>query len=337
MNKNQKIIFISWTKYARHSDLLAKALGAEIYFIDNFINSRGLVWKLFFFSDYLVKTFKTFKIILNQKPDFVFVQNPPSLTPIVVIILSRILRFKVVVDSHNGAFEKPWVSIPLHRWSLERAQLVIIHNAQLLNNLKNTRLYDKISFKILNSRLSEFYNLKNEKDEEQYFLVITSFAADEPVFELLKGIMIFNASNNFSITFKITGNYKKNPQLYNQYSQEKNIEFLGFVNDEDYKRLLVNAFGAIALSTRNDVQQFALMEAVGAEVPFISSRNSTNESLFGVKMVLTENKANDISKGLEIFVKNHEKLYNNIREIKQSQTDKWNHDFNQVKTFLGIS
>ncbi len=336
MTVNQKIIFISWTKYSHHTDLLADALGAEVFFIDNFINSRGILWRLFFLVDYFAKGFKSFIIILRTKPAIVFVQNPPSLAPIAVIFFKKIFKIKVVLDSHNGAFEKPWVSIPFHSWALRKADLVTIHNNQLHTNLKDLANFQKVNFKILNSKLADYSGIKKNEQESSHFLIITSFAVDEPVNELLEGIRLFNSNNHTNIKFKITGNYNRNPELFRKYSQERNLEFLGFVSEDDYSDLLVNAYGAMALSTRNDVQQFALMEAVGAEVPFISSDNSTNRSIFNDKMVLTDNTSIKISEAIEKFIKDRDSLYKNILTIKKEQTEKWNRDFNQVKEFLGI-
>ncbi|MDH3267267.1 MAG: hypothetical protein OEM46_00290 [Ignavibacteria bacterium] len=334
---NQKIIFISWTKFSRHSDLLGQALGAEIFFIDNLISSRGILWKLFFLIDYFSKSFRTLKIIWKTRPAVVFIQNPPSLTAIVVVFFSKIFNFKVVVDSHNGAFERPWVSIPFHKWALDESDLVIVHNSELYNNLKRNPTFKDVKLKILNSRLSEFPGITKNQNGDPYMFVITSYSGDEPVFEMMEGIRLYILDNRTELKFKITGNFNKNPDLYRKYSQVKNIEFIGFVSEIDYNSHLVNAYGVISLSTRNDVQQFALMEAVGAEVPFISSKNSTNESLFNDRMILSENNALEIAAAIEKFVRERDRFYGNVLEIKRMQHDKWWRDFNEVKTFLSIT
>ena len=159
--------------------------------------------------------------------------------------------------------KKPWVSVPFFRkWALKNADIVTVHNTQLYNRLRKS--YINVNFKILNSRLAKFDKVLDETGEDKpYFLVVSAFSADEPMEILLKGIKLFENRNPDKVAFKLTGNYKKRPLLYEEYYQEPHIQFLGFVSDDKYKNLFMNALGILSLSSRDDVQQFALMEAVG--------------------------------------------------------------------------
>lgn len=326
---DQKIIFISWTSFARHTELLGKSLDAKIFYIGKYIKFKGLLWKLLSPVDYILKSLKSLKLILKNKPDVVLVQNPPSIAPVIIVSFSKIFRFKTVIDSHNGAFEKPWIDIPFHKWALRNATIVTIHNNVLFDRLTADKNFRNINFKILNSRLSDFPAGLKEISQEKYFLIISSFSGDEPMEILLQGIDNF-LKHNKNFNFKITGNYKKNIQLYNQYCGKNNIEFLGFVDDSQYDYLVVNAYGIIALSTRDDVQQFALMEAVGAEVPFISNKNKTNIDLFEDKMVLIENNSDKVSDGVMDFINNKNKLNECIIDIKIQQQIKWEKGFDML-------
>lgn len=336
MNKESKIIFISWSSHHSHTQQLGDALGANIYYVNNLINSRGLIWRLFFLIDYISKGFRTLIIILKENPEVVFVQNPPSFAIIVVVLISFIKRIKVVSDTHNGAFEEPWFSVPLHKWALKKANLVIVHNQQLFNELKNKADLKSVHFKVLNSRITDFSSVKKEIQPEKYFLIISTFHGDEPMDRLLEGIRLFNSEYEGNIKFKVTGNYKKKPLLYSEYSKDKNIEFLGFVDQIKYNYLLVNAFGVISLSTRDKVQQFSLMEAIGAEVPFISTDNMTNKALFGEKMILTKNEPTCISKSIIKFLKINDILSNDVKLIKRELSDKWKSDFKSIKSLLNL-
>ena len=182
-------------------------------------------------------------------------------------------------------------------------------------------------------------DFKVRKDDFQkacYFLIISTFSNDEPMAILLEAIKYFNAYNYDKITFKITGNYKKKLHLYSKYSQENNIEFLGFIPLEEYNHLLINSFGVIALTTRDNVQQCAVIEAVSAKVPFISNINSTNCCLFDSEMILTEITSEEIAKSIELFIKNKLTLDKNIIEINKRLQGIWENDFNIIKKELGI-
>lgn len=327
---DHKIIFISWTPYGRHTELLGKSLKAEIFYIGKFIKSKGILWKLLFPIDYILKSIKSLGILISTKPSIVFVQNPPSIAPVVIVFFSKFFKFKTVIDSHNGAFEKPWVNTPFHIWALRKATIVTIHNKVLFDRLTSDKNFRNINFKILNSRLSDFPSDLKENLQEKYFLVISSFSGDEPMEIVLKGISEFLTKNK-DFKFKITGNYKKDMQIFLRYSDNKNIEFLGFVNDAQYNNLVVNAYGIIALSTRDDVQQFALMESIGAEIPFISNRNKTNIDLFGDKMILIEdNTPQYLQDGINNFINQEKFLRTNIIEIKKTQANKWQNAFNSL-------
>lgn len=325
----KKIIFISWTDYGRHTFLLGEALKAKIYFIkksykdDKTFKSIKLVW------DYLLKSLQTIFIIIKSKPDVVFVQNPPSIAPILLVMISKVLKFKVIIDSHNGAFEEPWINIPFHKWALKNAFCVTIHNIVLYNHLRKIEKLNDVNFHILNSRIPEFSRHIGKPVSDKYFLIISSFAGDEPMMDLLEGINLFlKKSNNFS--FKITGNFNRQPYVYEKFKKIRGIDFLGFISEDKFQEFLTNAFGVISVSIRDDVQQFSLMEAIGAGVPFISNKNLTNRILFKDKMILIDMNAQSIVEGISIFINKKNELDNNIITLKNKLNEKWELDFNEL-------
>ncbi len=337
MIRNKKIILISWQSYNPHSQLLGNSFNAEIHYINDLIITRGLIWKIFFAADYLYKSFKTITIIISSHPGCVIVQNPVPIAVIISVSLKRILNFKVIADSHNGAFASPWGAFPLHKWALRNADIVTVHNYQLLEKLKNDKTYTGINFKILNSKLSEFDKLKPAKrNADPYFLVVSTFAGDEPMEILLEGIRLYKKNNNDNVIFRLTGNFRKKNFLYEEYKNDAGIEFLGFVSNENYAQLMVNAMGVISFSTRDDVQQFALMETIGAGVPFISNNNQTNKALYGDKMVLVEITPDHIAAGIKHFLVNKERLNKDVVELKHTITSKWENDFKLITSELSI-
>lgn len=331
IKKKSKIIFISWTTQGRHTELFANALKAEMFFISKHFKKTSGILLVF---DYLLKTIKSFNLIIKKRPEYVFVQNPPSFSPVVIVILSKIFRFKTVIDSHNGAFEKPWIKVPLHKWALKNADLVTVHNEVLLQNLYSTGEYSGIEFHKINSKLSEFSN-QNFRKVDNYFLVISSFASDEPMYILLEGISIFLKKNK-EFKFKVTGSYERQIDVYNSFKNNEGIEFLGFIDEPKYLKLLRNAFGAISVSKRDDVQQFSLMECVGLEVPFISNSNKTNKILFNDRMPLFELEPQAVSDCIINFIKRKEEFNENIKKLKKELQIKWDNDFNKLINKLNI-
>ena len=96
------------------------------------------------------------------------------------------MKFKVVLDSHNSAFEKPWKAIPFHKWALKKADVVLVHNDQLLNKIIDNSYYRRINFKVLNDRLIDYKVRKDDLQKACYFLVVSTFSNDEPMAILLR-------------------------------------------------------------------------------------------------------------------------------------------------------
>jgi len=334
--KNIKSIYISWTKFNWHATLSSNSFGAKAYFISSLITSRGFIWKLLFFFDYFYKSLKTVIIIVTNKPDIVITENPPPVGPIIAVFLKILLKYKVIIDSHNGAFEPPMSTFPFHLQTLIKADLVIVHNYQLKEFLEQNKKFEGVKFYVLNDPLPRFEEKSFSSDKEKYFLVVTTFHGDEPMEILLEGIRLFNENYKTDITFRITGNYNKRPLLYAEHSRDKNVKFTGFVDQSVYHNLLLNAIGIISLSTRDNVQQFALMEAIGAGVPFISTDNSTNRDLFNDTMILSKNEAIEIARSINVFIERLDEFKKHIPTIKTDLTKRWKDDFSKIKKQLDI-
>ncbi len=228
---------------------------------------------------------------------------------------------QLVIDGHNGAFMDPWIKVPFYNYVLRNSSVVLVHNEEFYKHVREK--FKKINFFTLPDSLPDLssYSL-NSSGNIKYFLVILSFAYDEPLKELFTGIKEYLAENSTNIEFYITGNFNNNIEIYNNYNALKDIKFLGFIDDEKYLRLLKNAFGIISLSTREMVQQCAVVEAVGAEVPLVCSDNETNRRIFNKGAILTRNNHEDIYYAIQKFVLNETKLRREIQAIKNNwQTD----------------
>ena len=271
IKKNKKVVSTLWYHYDRRLTVLSDYLHARTIFVNHLIQSRGKLWKLFFWVDYFYKAIYTLSLLVYFKPEVVIAASPPSLCPVFCGIYCKIFKKNLVVDAHNSAFQQPWISVPFYLKILQLAKVVIVHNYEYENYLK--KKYANIKFIALHDKIPEFQS--NEENKllkcRKYFLIVLSYSYDEPLIEIFDAIKSFLSKEHFDIIFKITGNYKKKLDLYNKYNDVDGIEFLGFVEKIKYDNLLYNAFGVIALTTSQMLQQCAGMEAIGAKVPVIVS------------------------------------------------------------------
>ncbi len=330
-------VFVAWMAYCRRTAVLSNVMGIRCLFVKNLINSRGILWKLFFWVDYLYKAVKTSLFLIRYKPDTVFAQSPPSLCPMLCLVYCKVVGKDLVIDAHNRAFERPWIYVPGYRQVLHAAKIVIVHNMEYADYLRQR--YPGISFFVLPDKLPFVKKTGNSPrdTEEKYFLVILSYYKDEPVKEIMSAIRCFLASDLTDITFKITGDYKKKMDIYLEYKDVNNIDFLGFVSDREYTDYLSNAYGVIALSTRKMIQQAATVEALGVSVPFIVSKSSTSERLFFKGAVLTRNNKKDILRAIREFCEKRDQLAEEVGEIRALWESDWQDSYSSFLRLAGLT
>lgn len=323
----KKTIQIVWYDYCRRATVLGEHLNASVIFVRHLIKSRGKLWRLFFWIDYAFKGIKTILVLLYHKPEHVFATSPPSLCPIFCWIYCRVFQKKLIVDAHNSAFMKPWIVIPFYKKVLQSSAVVIVHNYEYEEFLKKG--FPAFNFHTLHDKIPVLESSNGKSSyEKKYFLVIVSYGLDEPLDELFKAIkLILSQEGKPQAIFKITGDYHKRLDLYDQYHQVTGIEFLGFVNFDRYDNLLQNAFGIIALTTAQMVQQCAAIEAIGATVPLITTDTDTNRRLFFRGAVLTNSDHLSIVDAIVKFHSQRPALLDGIREVKTCCTQQWKKDF----------
>lgn len=334
-NQNlQNCIYISWTRFNWHAHYQSKTFNAKIYFINNFLSDIRKLKKFFKFIDYLVKSLTTIFIILKIRPELLFIESPPPFASYIAFLYKKLFKKKFVIDAHNGAFEPPMSSVPYWGNILSGADLVIVHNNPLRNFL--SKKFKDVKFFTLNDPLPTYKKMEDNNDSF-YILVVTTFHGDEPIEIVLEGISEYIKRNPSSkAEFRITGNYNKKINIFNKYNKVNKIIFLGFLDQDSFYQQHSNAIGIISYSVREMVQQYALMEALGAGKPFISNKNLTNTELFGDKMIFTDNDPLSIAEGIEKFLQNREQLINNIEILKRELSLKRKDDLEKIKKHLGL-
>ena len=329
---------ILWYHYGRRAVVLSEHLNAKTLFVNHLIKSRGIIWKLFFWADYAYKGLYTLLFLVYYKPDVVFATSPPAFCPIFCWAYCKVFRKKLIVDAHNSAFTGRWISTPFYKNVLQSAFMVIVHNYEYEKYLK--KKYPNIRFHTLHDKIPTFkpVNGKNGKDTDnrKHFLLPISYGYDEPVEQLFEAIESFlNRENTLNIGFKITGNYLKRKDLYERYNRVDGIEFLGFVDFNIYDNLLRNAFGVIALTTAQMVQQCAVIEAMGASVPVIVTETETNLRLFYRGAVFTKVDVSGIENAIREFVYKRPELAEGVEAVRNHWHKRWETDFEKLNRRVG--
>ncbi|HEX5414471.1 MAG TPA: glycosyltransferase, partial [Chloroflexota bacterium] len=121
--------FLAWTRYNRRSDLLSQHFGATMHHIPR--GQTGTVWNAPI--RYARQSGETWQILRREKPDTIFVQNPPIICVLVAYLYARQHGARYVIDSHTAAFLSPkwrW-ALGLHRALSRGAVTTIVTNEAL--------------------------------------------------------------------------------------------------------------------------------------------------------------------------------------------------------------
>lgn len=318
-----KMTVIAWEKYNRRSIILAEAFGASIHHI--FIERAKIISNpvlnqltkgIFAIYRYLVQAGRTLWHLNNEKPDVIFVQNPPVVSVFVVWLYASLFNKKFIIDTHTGAFTHWGWSLPLQRWLSKRALTTIVHNAGIAEMVKD---WDVDHCTIAFTDASYPQGSDFELDKSKFNIVsINSYAAkDEPILE------IFNAARQVEgINVYLTGNYKKLPDdIIAQ--KPANCYFTGFLSYDDYVGLLRNVDYIMSLTTRNNTMQLGGFEAVSLETPLITSDWDVLKNYFSKGSIYVDNTASGIAQGIEDARHQLDEMQTGIQVLHQELTAEW--------------
>ena len=327
-------VFIAWGAYCRRSDVLGKRFNCPVLFIDYFISNRNILWRYFFWVDYLYKGIYTLCYLIYKNPKYVFAQSPPSFCPMFCWIYCKVFRRKLIVDGHNNSFEEPWISFPQYIDILASSEMVMVHNDELEIDLK--KMHHNISFYVLPDKIPDF-PIKNDNmrnPQKACFLVPLSFSPDEPFEDLFDAITLFLVATEYPVEFVVTGDYTRKREIHDKYRNVQGIRFVGYVENRTYDDLLTNAFGVIALTKRQMTQQCAAVEAMGANVPLIVSDTGTNRRLFPQGAIITSVDRTSIKNSIERFIRERGALSDGIIEMRNHWDREWEKAFTGLKDRL---
>ncbi len=296
-----KILFVSWNKYQRRSEVLAKLLNADILFLPNQFKSGA-----FRMIDYLNKLTQTYLRIRRYKPSLVLIQSPPTFVCLIPILLG----IDYILDIHNATFQTFWKNEPFLKLFMKKAKKIIVHN----NEIKSVALKYKNenSILVIHDPLEKIEG-EIEKQENK-ITFICSFSEDEPIELILETI---EKLPNYS--FFITANVKKlNPSYQKRFLNLSNLTLTGFLNLEQYHQLLLSSKLLIVLTNREGCQPSGACEAISANTGLILSKTNLTMSLFQENAILVNNNSNEI---ISAIVNNIHKNFNHNIFFS-----KWNKD-----------
>jgi glycosyltransferase involved in cell wall biosynthesis len=274
-------IFVAWRRLSRRTEDLSRELGLELVFIRDRL-------------PYAKAFAKTLEILRKKKPRMVFVQLPQGPLLAEVITLSKLLKFRIAADVHTGfiyttTFKETLLNKPFHRY-LRSADLVLAHNILekelIVKKVRVTEDKVMVVYDPLPTPSQRLTKPEIDVDFNRAIVLPVSWAPDEPIDRAVEEFLKSRASKEYTLI--ITGNYKRNPKLYNKvveaakkFEARNNIVLTGFIPGEQYWYLLKNCKLVIVLTNREYTIPHTMWEAVAVQKPFATVKTRTLEMELG--------------------------------------------------------
>jgi hypothetical protein len=230
----------------------------------------------FFKTDplYIQGFYDTFLRYLQERPSTLILQLPQGPLLLEGVLLKKSFNCKIAVDVHTGfVYGHTLKGLILNKSFnklLNYADLVIVHNDEILDILhpslieKTVVVYDPWMF--IQSTEQTSYN-------DRYLVFPASFSPDEPLAEVLSAV---NEYKNMKVF--VTGNFYRNPSLLRFSSSH--VEFTGFLNRQEYEKLLAHSFGVITGTKDEYTLMMSAWEAVAFQKPLLLSETKTLRNMF---------------------------------------------------------
>jgi glycosyltransferase involved in cell wall biosynthesis len=278
-------IYICWTRYQRRPESLRAMLGLEVFFIAPLSENRAL--KL---PSYLLSALTTLRILFRTNPDTLWLQLAPSLLLYPAFLYKYLLRpdMLVIADCHNGALRSKWLNLPFIRSLLRKCDLVLFHNALVLERAKEVGIAGR-NVQLLHTppALPENRVARRPRVAAKFgtafVLMPASFSGDEPI-----DVVLGAAAQLPDLTFVLTGNVTVATRRHDLRSCPPNVLLPGFLPAAELDWLLTHASAVLALTVHSDIELSAGNEALGFGKPLVATDSWVSRQLFGEYAVLVD-------------------------------------------------
>lgn len=313
MKKNA--IWVTWETQRRNREL-AHAFGA---ILKQFDNSQLPRLRRYFLS--MKHTYHA----LSFRPEVVFAQCPSLLLCLMLAICKYWCRYTLVIDAHNAIMRYLYESGPLvsyvTRYILSRTDYIIVSNDALFPFLpckesKKLALPDKLPH-IESTR--EFP--KSFSREHSNIVCISSFAADEPIYEFVQA-----AQKITDARFFITGKKAKAaPHVLSYASPE--IIFTDYLSEKEFDGYISHADITVDLTLYDNLLVCGAYETLAVGVPGVLSDTQIQRQVFKRGYVFTRCDTDSLESSLRVAIKNKDVLRTEILGFKDEFVEEWNRAF----------
>lgn len=284
-----RLTYISWAPHCSRSDYTARELGGTSHMVYwGWLGSHPVtVW-----LKYAGQTLGSWRILLTERPDVVFVMSPPPFAALAVYPYCLLTRARLVVDAHSGVFlTRRWRLFQgLNAWLSRRALTTIVTNEHLAGRIRGWGGHASV---VPDVPIEYPDGEKSPLDLAEFTVVcVTSFDRDEPIDAIVEA-----ARRLPDVPFLMTGEKARGVRAVGA-AQPPNLTLTGFLDPVTYGALLRRGDVVIALTTDDHTMQRGAYEAIYHGTPVIVSDTPLLRAAFAEGAVHVDNSPEAIVKAV---------------------------------------
>ena len=310
--RTQRRVSISWIRQSTRGQSVARELHAKHYCVTSLGRSRRRNAPL----RWLLNAAKTWRILRAEKPDVIFVENPPIFAGLVAWLYCRHRRAVYVLDTHSGAFTYTrWAAFSwLHKFIARRALLSLVHNDPMRKKVSawgaSALTVEGDPFDLPSEGVYELETGFN-------VAVVSSFDKDEPI-----EVVLDAARELPDVKFYITGDSRLCPSEVRAHAPD-NAVFTGFLALSQYAALLRGSDVVVCLTTHDNTMQSGAYEAVALRRPVITSNWGVLRSVFRRGAVCINISSDELVSAIGQVRGDHARFVREIESLRTELLGQW--------------
>ena len=309
-----RVTYISWAPHCSRSDFTARELGGTSHMIYwGWLGSHPATVLL----KYLGQAFSTWRVLLAERPDVVFVMSPPPIAILPVYLYALVTGRRFVVDAHTGVFlTDRWRHFQRFQfWLCRRAATTIVTNAHLAALLRSHGASATIVPDVPGSQATARSDRRTQGPFTAVF--VTSFDRDEPIAAMVEAARLVP-----EVAFVMTGDTARAGERM-PASLPPNLRLSGFLPTDDYRSLIGGAGVVVALTSDDHTTQRAAWEAVYQETPVIVTDTALLREEFATGALHVTNTPEAIAAAVGRVRDERPAFEAGARTLRQRKLERW--------------
>ena len=328
-----KSLVIAWASHSQRALTTAAELDGKAS-LQYETRLAGRLWLLPL--RYLVQGWKTWRLLAQERPEVVIVQNPPIFASLTVALWCWLRgnsrpsgrRASYVIDAHTASFHHPswrW-SHPLLRFLSRRAVVTLVTDEAALGMLRSWKARGLFLANSLPTLSPPTGSIGSEGEER--VAVITIFESVEPIEEVFAAARLLPR-----VTFYVTGDPKRAPsKLLEQ--KPGNVILTGFLRGGNYSALLKNVHGLVILTKEPNDLSCGSYEALAMAKPVVASNGPEMRRFFTRGFIFVDNTPQAIANGIKQMLNEQESLTNEIIAMRSLLESKRRPHYEELLSLL---